>query len=176
MASLGGPDEEDSMIQEGEKDPETMMMMALGGEQEEDEELKPSSKKKARKSGAGTSSSSSSTTTSTTSPTTKVASAFTSCKARRDAGRHDVQELQGEFDLHWGSLEEEWERLLREQEGVVEQYGVEVVNEDEVLELNVGGQPVDVRRSVLTQLEGTRLAGMFSGRWDKKLATDRHNR
>lgn len=41
-----------------------------------------------------------------------------------------------------------------------------------MLHLNVGGRCIDVRRSTLTLAKGSRLAALFSGRWDKKLRRD----
>jgi hypothetical protein len=45
-----------------------------------------------------------------------------------------------------------------------------------IVEVNAGGKIVAAKRSTLIQLEGTRLEGLFSGRWDKKLQQDSHGR
>ena len=48
--------------------------------------------------------------------------------------------------------------------------------DDDVLEINAGGKVIVAKRFTLTQLEGTRLSALFSGRWDKKLQRDSHGR
>jgi hypothetical protein len=47
----------------------------------------------------------------------------------------------------------------------------DVSNED-LVEINAGGKIVVARRSTLTQMSGTRLEALFSGRWDKRLQRD----
>ena len=44
------------------------------------------------------------------------------------------------------------------------------------LKLNVGGTRVVVRRETLTQVRGSRLAALFSGRWESRLLRDKKNR
>ena len=44
------------------------------------------------------------------------------------------------------------------------------------IQLNVGGVGVVVKRSVLTLFLDSKLAVLFSGRWDKKLLRDKKNR
>jgi hypothetical protein len=44
------------------------------------------------------------------------------------------------------------------------------------IQLNVGGVGVVVKRSVLTMFPESKLAVLFSGRWDKKLLRDKKNR
>jgi len=48
--------------------------------------------------------------------------------------------------------------------------------DDDVVEINAGGKVVTAKRSTLTQLKGTRLKALFSGRWDKKLQRDSNGR
>ena len=47
------------------------------------------------------------------------------------------------------------------------------VSDDDILELNVGGQKITTKRSTLCQVEGSLLASMFSGRWENKLSRDK---
>lgn len=47
-----------------------------------------------------------------------------------------------------------------------------VKNNSELLELNVGGASLFVKREILTQFPGSGLAELFSGRWDEKLLRD----
>ncbi|KAL7531595.1 hypothetical protein ACHAWF_003845 [Thalassiosira exigua] len=45
-------------------------------------------------------------------------------------------------------------------------------SDDDFVEINAGGKVVAAKRSTLTQLKGTRLEALFSGRWDKALQRD----
>jgi hypothetical protein len=47
---------------------------------------------------------------------------------------------------------------------------------NDTIRLNVGGARIMVKRSVLTLLSDSKLAVLFSGRWDKKLLRDKKNR
>mmetsp|Transcript_46995 Transcript_46995/g.132585 ORF Transcript_46995/g.132585 Transcript_46995/m.132585 type:complete len:340 (+) Transcript_46995:199-1218(+) len=47
---------------------------------------------------------------------------------------------------------------------------------DDVVELNVGGEPVSTSRAVLCSAQGSLLAGMFSGNFDAGLKRDKDNR
>ncbi|KAL3941591.1 MAG: hypothetical protein SGARI_000547 [Bacillariaceae sp.] len=48
--------------------------------------------------------------------------------------------------------------------------------ECDVVHLNVGGTPILVLRRTLTQVDGSLLASMFSGRWDENLEKDSDGR
>jgi len=48
--------------------------------------------------------------------------------------------------------------------------------DDDIVEINAGGKIIAAKRSTLTQLKGTRLEALFSGRWDKKLQRDSNGR
>jgi hypothetical protein len=43
------------------------------------------------------------------------------------------------------------------------------VADDDLLEVNAGGEIVVAKQSTLIQFTGTRLEALFRGRWDKKL-------
>jgi hypothetical protein len=47
---------------------------------------------------------------------------------------------------------------------------------NDIIQLNVGGVGVVAKRSVLTLFRDSKLAVLFSGRWDKKLLRDKKNR
>ena len=49
----------------------------------------------------------------------------------------------------------------------------EKIGQDDVIELNVGGEIMATTRSTLCQVEGSLLASMFSGRWEDKLCKDK---
>eukprot|EP00985_Skeletonema_marinoi_P010749 scaffold5048_cov83-Skeletonema_marinoi.AAC.1 len=55
-------------------------------------------------------------------------------------------------------------------------YANEDATDEDILEINAGGKIITTRRRTLTQLKGTRLEALFSGRWDKKLLRDRSGR
>jgi len=68
------------------------------------------------------------------------------------------------------------DELKQKKEQIAKEYGnIDAAHED-LIEINAGGRVIAAKRSTLTQLEGTRLAGLFSGRWDKKLQRDSHGR
>ena len=48
-----------------------------------------------------------------------------------------------------------------------------VVSDDDIIDLNVGGQRLSTTRSTLCQVEGSLLASMFSGRWEDSLKRDK---
>ena len=47
------------------------------------------------------------------------------------------------------------------------------VNDDDLIDLNVGGTKLTTTRSTLCQVEGSLLASMFSGRWEDNIKRDR---
>jgi hypothetical protein len=47
---------------------------------------------------------------------------------------------------------------------------------EDLVEINAGGKVIALHRSTLTQIEGSRLSALFSGRYDKKLIRDTHGR
>ncbi len=48
-----------------------------------------------------------------------------------------------------------------------------VASDDDIIDLNVGGQKLRTTRSTLCQVEGSFLASMFSGRWEDGLKRDK---
>eukprot|EP00668_Euglena_longa_P000364 GGOE01000467.1.p1 GENE.GGOE01000467.1~~GGOE01000467.1.p1 ORF type:complete len:545 (-),score=64.97 GGOE01000467.1:363-1997(-) len=68
-------------------------------------------------------------------------------------------------------------QLLEQQQGALaQQHGGSKVKGTDKLKLNVGGVNVNIRRETLTQFPGTRLAALFSGRWESRLLRDKNNR
>ncbi len=51
-----------------------------------------------------------------------------------------------------------------------------VVSDDDIIDLNVGGQRLSTTRSTLCQVEGSFLASMFSGRWEDSLKRGSHDK
>ena len=58
----------------------------------------------------------------------------------------------------------------------VELWGNLEADGNDTLKLNVGGARMICKRSTLTIFPDSKLAKMFSGRWDKKLLRDKQNR
>jgi len=88
------------------------------------------------------------------------------------------------FDEQIQKLNDE-EKCLRErlddvtskiQNCVAENGNVENISDNDTVEINAGGKIVAVKRGTLTQIKGTRLEALFSGRWDKKLLRDNSGR
>jgi hypothetical protein len=50
---------------------------------------------------------------------------------------------------------------------------VDVVEDDDIIYLNVGGETMACNRSTLCQVEGSFLASMFSGRWENQQKKDK---
>mmetsp|Transcript_43239 Transcript_43239/g.90853 ORF Transcript_43239/g.90853 Transcript_43239/m.90853 type:complete len:233 (-) Transcript_43239:515-1213(-) len=47
---------------------------------------------------------------------------------------------------------------------------------EDLVEVDAGGKIIAAKRSTLTQLTGTRMEGLFSGRWDETVLKDRQGR
>ena len=71
----------------------------------------------------------------------------------------------------WDTLEANWQQLRGKMAAVQEEHG-EVLDPDGFVHLNVGGKPIDVRRSTLTCCINSRLSALFSGRWERVLRRD----
>lgn len=72
----------------------------------------------------------------------------------------------------WKVIEDAWMDLRDKMTEIQKLHGADVVEPNAILRLNVGGKKREVRRSTLTLVENSRLAAMFSGRWDKALRRD----
>ena len=83
-----------------------------------------------------------------------------------------VKQFKGQFNE---IIEEERTKMMVEiQAYKAEKERIEafVVNDDDIIDLNVGGQKLSTTRSTLCQVEGSFLASMFSGRWEDGLKLD----
>ena len=73
-------------------------------------------------------------------------------------------------------IEDERAKMMAEiQEHKTKKQRIEafVVNDDDIIDLNVGGQKLSTTRSTLCLVEGSLLASMFSGRWEDSLKRDK---
>jgi hypothetical protein len=82
------------------------------------------------------------------------------------------QQLRGRFV----QLEQHRSDLEMKFSACAELHGNVKAGGNDQIKLNVGGVGVVVKRSVLTLFSESKLAMLFSGRWDKKLLRDKKNR
>lgn len=66
--------------------------------------------------------------------------------------------------------------LEARQRALAERHGGANAQPTDKVKLNVGGKRVLAYRGTLTQFPGTNLEALFSGRWESRLARDRHRR
>ena len=94
------------------------------------------------------------------------------------------EDLLTKFDDLVAPFKEEFNSLIEEErtkiKAEVEAYKAELqrmnavqVNDDDLIDLNIGGQRLTTTRSTLCQIEGSLLASMFSGRWEDRLKRDK---
>ena len=73
-------------------------------------------------------------------------------------------------------LNERMDELNNKKQQIAETNGNTNISGDDLIGINAGGKIIAAKRSTLTQLDGTRLEALFSGRWDKKILRDSHGR
>jgi hypothetical protein len=76
----------------------------------------------------------------------------------------------------WKELEEGHKALEAQKADLARQNGGANVSDSDTLDINAGGQIVRVSRGTLTQVKGSRLEALFSGRWEKQLLRDSQGR
>jgi len=69
-------------------------------------------------------------------------------------------------------IKQGYKDLKIQQDEMALNHGGAKVDSNDVLEINAGGKLITVTRRTLTQLKGTVLAALFSGRWENKLQKD----
>jgi hypothetical protein len=77
-----------------------------------------------------------------------------------------------ELNLRQERLNEQSDELERKKGESAQENGNADAADDDIVEVNAGGKIVVAKRRTLTQMQGTRLEALFSGRWDKKLRRD----
>ena len=103
----------------------------------------------------------------------RISTAFTAHKMATEDLLMKFDKLVGEFN-----------EIIKEERGKmmagVQAYKAEketmeafVVNDDDIIDLNIGGQKLSTTRSTLCQVEGSLLVSMFSGRWEDGLKRDK---
>jgi hypothetical protein len=100
-------------------------------------------------------------------------------KRLKSAHDNHLQDLSGEIstlDKRETLLNERVQGLNRKKHEIAQTHGNLDVTDDDLIEMNAGGKIIVTKRSTLTQIQGSRMAALFSGRWDKKLMRDGHGR
>jgi hypothetical protein len=87
-----------------------------------------------------------------------------------------VMKYRQQFHDQCRQLEQRRSDLKAKYSAYAELYGDVEADGNDTIQLNVGGVGVVVKRSVLTLFSESKLAILFSGRWDKKLLRDKKNR
>lgn len=80
------------------------------------------------------------------------------------------------LDEEWKKVEEGHANLQARKEALAKENGGCIVSDLDMLDINAGGQIFRVCRSILTQIEGSHLEALFSGRWEKQLQRDHKRR
>jgi hypothetical protein len=97
-------------------------------------------------------------------------------KSARDSLIQDLNNVIAALDNRDTLLNERLPELNRKKHEIAQTHGNLDVSDDDLIEINAGGKIIVAKRSTLTQIQGSRMAALFSGRWDKKLMRDGHGR
>eukprot|EP00986_Skeletonema_menzelii_P015461 scaffold11801_cov145-Skeletonema_menzelii.AAC.1 len=108
--------------------------------------------------------------------TSRLNNAFNTLKVSEQHDHHYAAEIDKLKEAKEQLLDRLQEFEERKQNSAAVSDGSEYVRDDDVVEINAGGRIIAARRSTLSQLKGTRLEALFSGRWDKKLCRDSNGR
>jgi len=96
-------------------------------------------------------------------------------KRLKTAHEHEQQNydaLMSKLEDTESKLTKRLDELNQKKHKVAEANGNVNAADDDLIEINAGGGSISAKRSTLTQLKGTRVEALFSGRWDKKLQRD----
>jgi hypothetical protein len=89
-------------------------------------------------------------------------------------------QLQDEVQKEKEDMAAEWMRLEKDRQAFEEErqlvMGRCIAQDDDIVELNVGGNKMACMRSTLCQVKGSLLEVMFSGRWEENLKKDKQGR
>jgi hypothetical protein len=95
---------------------------------------------------------------------------------KTDVKLEDVLKCRQQLHDRFLQLEQRRSDLEMKYIACAELHGNVKADGNDTIKLNVGGVGVVVKRSVLTMFPDSKLAVLFSGRWDKKLLRDKKNR
>ena len=99
-----------------------------------------------------------------------------SLKVARDNHVDDLDKEISALDEAENGLKERLHQLNQKKHEICQANGNIDAADDDLVEVNAGGKIMVAKRSTLTQMKGTRLEALFSGRWDQKLSRDSHGR
>ena len=102
----------------------------------------------------------------------KVAIASTASKAAVKRLIDDLDTAQDILSEARDKITKGFEDLREDQDALAAENGGLDVDGSDILEINAGGVVMSVTRDTLTQIKGTRLEALFSGRWEKRLPRD----
>ncbi|KAL3808765.1 hypothetical protein ACHAXA_001341 [Cyclostephanos tholiformis] len=102
--------------------------------------------------------------------------ANTRLKATRDEHDRDCEEKIKALDEWERRLHERMNRLIQRKKEISEINGNLDAADDDLVEVNAGGEIVVAKRSTLTQIHDTKFKAIFSGSWDKQLLRDNQGR
>ena len=97
-------------------------------------------------------------------------------KSAHDSLLHDLNNEISALDKRETVLNERLLELDRKKHEIAQANGNLSVTGDDLIEINAGGRIIVAKRSTLTQIQGSRMEALFSGRWDTKLMRDGHGR
>jgi hypothetical protein len=98
-------------------------------------------------------------------------------KSAHDSILQDMENVIAALDKRETILNERVQELNRKKHEIAEANGnLNFTGDDDLIEINAGGKTVVAKRSTLTQIQGSRIEALFSGRWDNKVMRDCHGR
>ncbi|KAL7553651.1 hypothetical protein ACHAWF_016997 [Thalassiosira exigua] len=93
-------------------------------------------------------------------------------KAAHDSVERDYDVIEAELNRQQSVLVERMKKINDKKLKMAQDHGNIDASDDDLVKVNAGGKIIAAKRSTLTQLVGTRLEALFSGRGDKKLQRD----
>ena len=97
-------------------------------------------------------------------------------KSAHDSLLHDLNNEISALDKRETTLNERVQELNRKKHEIAQAHGNLDATGDDLIEINAGGRIIVAKRSTLTQIQGSRMEALFSGRWDNKVMRDSRGR
>jgi hypothetical protein len=97
-------------------------------------------------------------------------------KLAHDSTLQDMENEISTLDNRDTLLKERLLELDHKKHEIAQTHGNLDAADDDLVEINAGGKIIFAKRSTFTQIQGSRLEALFSGRWDKKLMRDGQGR
>ena len=105
-----------------------------------------------------------------------LSSTSTELKAAHANIERDYEAQVSLMDESERKIMDRMDKLNKKKHEIAQKYGNIDAEGDDIVEINAGGKIIAAKRATLTQLEGTRLELLLSGRWEKKLQRDNNGR